>query len=133
MIFIKILENTIQIKNKKVLTVFDFDDMSADMFSNKKLYPIVTELLPLPDVEGLLFFNWLYESSIIVVVASLNLIKRRLLLLKKIIKIFLTNTLIFCLLEIVAKPLKSDDEDASSALTTVSLFSSKLLIEVTKF
>ena len=52
MIFIKILENTIQIKNK-----FDFDDMSADMFSNKKLYPIVTELLPLPDVEGLLFFN----------------------------------------------------------------------------
>ena len=57
MIFIKILENTIQIKNKKILTVFDFDDMSADMFSNKKLYPIVTELLPLPDVEGLLFFN----------------------------------------------------------------------------
>ena len=42
MIFIKILKNTIQIKNKKILIAFD--DMIADMFSNKKLTPIVTEL-----------------------------------------------------------------------------------------
>ena len=42
-IFIKILKNTIQIKNlKKILIVFD--DMIADMLSNKKLNPIVTEL-----------------------------------------------------------------------------------------
>ena len=72
----------------------------------------------------------MYDSSIIVVVASVNLIKRRPLLLKKIIRIVSTNTLIFCLREIVAKPFKSDDE---YALTTVSLFSSKLLIVVTKF
>ena len=38
MIFIKISKNVIQIKNEK------FDDMIADMFSNKGLNPIVTEL-----------------------------------------------------------------------------------------
>ena len=37
MIFIKILKNTTQIK-------IVFDDMIADMLSNKKLKPIVTEL-----------------------------------------------------------------------------------------
>ena len=37
MIFIKILKNTIQI-------LIAFDDMIADMFSNRKLNPIVTEL-----------------------------------------------------------------------------------------
>ena len=42
MIFIKILKNTIQIKNKTKWIVFD--DMIADMFSNKKLNAIVTEL-----------------------------------------------------------------------------------------
>ena len=40
MIYIKILKNTIQINNKKTLIVFD--DMIADMLSNKKLNPIVT-------------------------------------------------------------------------------------------
>ena len=37
MILIKILENTIQIKTKNILTVFD--DMNAGMFSNKKTLP----------------------------------------------------------------------------------------------
>ena len=38
---IKILKNTIQIKNKILIM---FDDMTADRLSNKKLNPIVTEL-----------------------------------------------------------------------------------------
>ena len=42
MIFKKTLKNIIQIKNKKILIVFD--DMTADMLSNKKLNVIVTEL-----------------------------------------------------------------------------------------
>ena len=42
MIFVKILKSTIQIKKRKILIVFD--DMIADMLSNKKLNPIVTEL-----------------------------------------------------------------------------------------
>ena len=42
MIFIKIFKNTIQIKNEKILIVFDY--MIADMRSNKKLNLIVTEL-----------------------------------------------------------------------------------------
>ena len=37
--FIKILMNTIQIKNEKYWLLFD--DMIADMLSNKKLNPIV--------------------------------------------------------------------------------------------
>ena len=41
-VFIKVLTNTIQIKNKKMLIVFD--DMVADKLSNKKLNPIVIEL-----------------------------------------------------------------------------------------
>ena len=41
MIFSKILTNTTEIKNK-ILIVFDV--MIADMHSNKKLNPIVTEL-----------------------------------------------------------------------------------------
>ena len=40
MIFIKILKNTIQIRNKKILIVFD--DMIPDVFS--KLNPVATEL-----------------------------------------------------------------------------------------
>ena len=40
MIFMKILKNTIQMKNE--LIVFDY--MIADMHSNKRLNPIVTEL-----------------------------------------------------------------------------------------
>ena len=40
MIFMKILKNTIQMKNG--LIVFDY--MIADMHSNKRLNPIVTEL-----------------------------------------------------------------------------------------
>ena len=43
-------------KNRKILIVFD--DMIADMFSNKKLNPIVTELLLL--LLLLLFFNEFY-------------------------------------------------------------------------
>ena len=39
MMFIKILMNTIQIKNEKYWVFFD--DMIADMLSNKKLNPIV--------------------------------------------------------------------------------------------
>ena len=42
MIFIKVLKNTILLKNKKILIVFD--DMIADMLSNKKRSPIVAEL-----------------------------------------------------------------------------------------
>ena len=42
-------------KNRKILIVFD--DMIADMFSNKKLNPIVTELFLL---LLLLFFNEFY-------------------------------------------------------------------------
>ena len=42
MIFIKILKNAIQIKKQKILIVFD--NMVADIISNKKLNPIVTEL-----------------------------------------------------------------------------------------
>ena len=38
----KILKNTIQNKKRKMLIVFD--DMIADMRSNKKFSPIVTEL-----------------------------------------------------------------------------------------
>ena len=41
MIFVKILKNTIQIKNK-ILIVFDY--IILDMLNNKKLNPIVTEL-----------------------------------------------------------------------------------------
>ena len=43
MIFIKILKNTIQIKKRKILIVYD--DMIVDMLSNNKLNPVVTELL----------------------------------------------------------------------------------------
>ena len=42
MMFIKILQNTIQIKKREVFIVFD--DMIADMVYNKKLNPVVTEL-----------------------------------------------------------------------------------------
>ena len=42
MIFIKTLKNTIQIKKRKILIVFH--EMIADMFSNKKLNPVVSEL-----------------------------------------------------------------------------------------
>ena len=41
-IFIKTLKNTTQIKKRKILIVFD--DMIADMLSNKKLNSIVTEV-----------------------------------------------------------------------------------------
>ena len=40
--FHKILKNTTQIKKRKILIIFD--DMIADMLSNKKLYPMVTEI-----------------------------------------------------------------------------------------
>ena len=42
MIFIKLSKNTIQIKTKKILIVFD--GIIADMVSNKKVNPVVTEL-----------------------------------------------------------------------------------------
>ena len=41
MIFIIILKNTIQIRNKILIV---FENMIADMLNNKKLNPIVTEL-----------------------------------------------------------------------------------------
>ena len=40
-IFTRTLKNTIQIKNEKILVVFD--DMIDDMLGNKELNPIVTE------------------------------------------------------------------------------------------
>ena len=43
MIFIKILNDEIQVKNEKILIAFD--DMIVDMFSNKKLNPMVTDYL----------------------------------------------------------------------------------------
>ena len=43
MIFTKILKNKIQIEKSKILIIFD--DMIADMLSNKKVNPIVSELL----------------------------------------------------------------------------------------
>ena len=43
MIFRKILKNIVQIKSEKKLIVFD--DMIADMLSDKKLNPIVTNYL----------------------------------------------------------------------------------------
>ena len=43
MMFIKILKNTTQIKNRKKLIVFD--DIVAHMLGNKNLNLIVTELL----------------------------------------------------------------------------------------
>ena len=41
-IFIKILKNTIQVKNKKILIVLD--DTIADTLNNKASNPVVTEL-----------------------------------------------------------------------------------------
>ena len=41
-IFTKILKNTIQIRDKKILIAFD--DMITDMLSKKKCNPIITEL-----------------------------------------------------------------------------------------
>ena len=43
MIFIKILKNTIQKKKKQKILIL-FHDMIADMLSNKKHNPIITEL-----------------------------------------------------------------------------------------
>ena len=40
--FPKLLKNTIQVKKRKILIVFD--DMIADMINNKKFNSIVTEL-----------------------------------------------------------------------------------------
>ena len=42
MIFIKILKNIIQVKKHNIFNIID--DINADMLSNKKLYPIVTQL-----------------------------------------------------------------------------------------
>ena len=42
MMSIKILKNTIQVRNSKILIAFD--DMIVDMLSNKKFNPIVMEL-----------------------------------------------------------------------------------------
>ena len=42
MIFIKTLKNKVLIKKREILMVFD--DMIADMLSNKKLNRMVTEL-----------------------------------------------------------------------------------------
>ena len=42
MVYIKTIKNTTQLKKIKILIIFD--DMIADMLSNKKLNPVVTEL-----------------------------------------------------------------------------------------
>ena len=42
LVFIKILKNTIQTKQRKIFTVFD--DMIVDMFTNQNLNPVITEL-----------------------------------------------------------------------------------------
>ena len=42
MIFVKILKNTIQLKSRKILIVFD--NIIADTLSNKNLNPVLTEL-----------------------------------------------------------------------------------------
>ena len=44
MIFVKILNKNRPNPNKKRKTLIAFDDIIADMLSNKKLNPIVTEL-----------------------------------------------------------------------------------------
>ena len=49
MILMKILKNTIQIKNAKYFIVYD--DVISDMLNNKKRNPIVTELT-LSEVEN---------------------------------------------------------------------------------
>ena len=44
MIFMKILKNTVEIRNTNYKLIFVFDDLIADMHSNKKLQQTVTEL-----------------------------------------------------------------------------------------
>ena len=44
MIFMKILKNTVEIRNTNYKLIFVFDDLIADMLSNKKLQQTVTEL-----------------------------------------------------------------------------------------
>ena len=44
MIFMKILKNTVEIRNTNYKLIFLFDDLIADMLSNKKLQQTVTEL-----------------------------------------------------------------------------------------
>ena len=61
MIFIKVLKNKIQIKKQKILIAFD--DMIADMFSNEKLNPIVTNYLL--EVENLILLLFLSQNLIL--------------------------------------------------------------------
>ena len=44
MIFMKILKNEVEIRNTNYKLIFVFDDLIADMLSNKKLQQTVTEL-----------------------------------------------------------------------------------------
>ena len=44
MIFMKILKKTVEIRNTNYKLIFVFDDLIADMLSNKKLQQTVTEL-----------------------------------------------------------------------------------------
>ena len=44
MILMKILKNTVEIRNTNYKLIFLFDDLIADMLSNKKLQQTVTEL-----------------------------------------------------------------------------------------
>ena len=54
MVFIKTLKDTTQIKKRKILIVFD--DMIADMLSNKKRNSIVAELFITGNVNISLLF-----------------------------------------------------------------------------
>ena len=62
MIFVKILKNTIQLKSRKILIVFD--DMIADTLSNKNLNPVVTELFIIGK-KLIFFFFWLLSQKIL--------------------------------------------------------------------
>ena len=60
MIFTKILKNTIQMKNVKNLMVFD--NMIADMLSNKKLDTIITGLFI---IEKKKYFSCFYYTILL--------------------------------------------------------------------
>ena len=63
MIFTKVLKNTIQTKNAKILIVFD--DMIAGMFSNKNSNPIIAQLF----IRGRKSYNriFLYQKNLILI------------------------------------------------------------------
>ena len=69
MVFIKILKNAIQIKNAKVLIVFD--NMIADMLSNKTPNLILTELLLETENFSCFYYTILFFCTKILCIISL--------------------------------------------------------------